>query len=768
MIDSIELRSWKTHADTKIEFRKGTNVLIGIMGAGKSSVMDAISFALFGTFPALKQKRVSLDGIIMSRPEQRKSAEVKLTFTINGNEYVVSRKIEKNAGSSASLEKNGKNLQTQPERVNEEIEKVLGMNYDTFSRAIYAEQNRLDYMLELRKGDRKKQIDEMLNLDKFARAEENATSMINNIKSAIADEEQMVENIDISSAKEQLNSMVQEKEKTERSISALESGRKEIEREVASRKSELDSYKKEYEKRKALTEELNKIRGGMSSLRSEIEKIASMNISMNDAKEEFERLEKDIANRLKELDSAIKKEKEAERKLGELQSTALQQEKKIEEKNRLLKKLGEIDEKRLSDELAAKTKEMKDLENAAAAAASKKKEEEKWLKELLEHMGTCPLCRQTLSDELREKLINDRKNEIARLDKESKDSKEKAESRDVEAAKLQEALNAAKAAKDRLKEYEGIDEAIAKLDKERESAKREAELASAQAEELNKKLEAARKEHGEAKLKLDYARRLEAYKKELAEEEARQEKIAGELQNIKVDEKAIYEAQDLLSKGSAKLSELSSKLEGEKKYMDSIVRQIDEKAGEIAKFEAMKARIEGRRAMVADLNKFKRALVDTEAMLRSNLVESVNALMQDVWPKLYPYGDFTSIRLSAEKDDYVLEINAQANGSDNWVEVESVASGGERSITALVLRIALSMVIVPNLRWIILDEPTHNLDRAGISKLIEVLGNTLPEVVEQVFIITHDESLKDISPASIYMLDRDKASNGATIIGEIA
>lgn len=768
MIDSIELRSWKTHADTKIEFRKGTNVLIGIMGAGKSSVMDAISFALFGTFPALKQKRVSLDGIIMSRPEQRKSAEVKLTFTINGNEYVVSRKIEKNAGSSASLEKNGKNLQTQPERVNEEIEKVLGMNYDTFSRAIYAEQNRLDYMLELRKGDRKKQIDEMLNLDKFARAEENATSMINNIKSAIADEEQMVENIDIGSAKEQLNSMVQEKEKTERSISALESGRKEIEREVASRKSELDSYKKEYEKRKALTEELNKIRGGMSSLRSEIEKIASMNISMNDAKEEFERLEKDIANRLKELDSAIKKEKEAERKLGELQSTALQQEKKIEEKNRLLKKLGEIDEKRLSDELAAKTKEMKDLENAAAAAASKKKEEEKWLKELLEHMGTCPLCRQTLSDELREKLINDRKNEIARLDKESKDSKEKAESRDVEAAKLQEALNAAKAAKDRLKEYEGIDEAIAKLDKERESAKREAELASAQAEELNKKLEAARKEHGEAKLKLDYARRLEAYKKELAEEEARQEKIAGELQNVKVDEKAIYDAQDLLSKGSAKLSELSSKLEGEKKYMDSIVKQIDEKAGEIAKFEAMKARIEGRRAVVADLNKFKRALVDTEAMLRSGLVESVNALMQDVWPKLYPYGDFTSIRLSAEKDDYVLEINAQANGSDNWVEVESVASGGERSITALVLRIALSMVIVPNLRWIILDEPTHNLDRAGISKLIEVLGNTLPGVVEQVFIITHDESLKDISPASIYMLDRDKASNGATIIGEIA
>ncbi len=60
MIESIKLTNWKTHKETFIRFDKGVNVIVGVMGAGKSSVMDAISFALFGSFPALKHKKVNL------------------------------------------------------------------------------------------------------------------------------------------------------------------------------------------------------------------------------------------------------------------------------------------------------------------------------------------------------------------------------------------------------------------------------------------------------------------------------------------------------------------------------------------------------------------------------------------------------------------------------------------------------------------------------------------------------------------------------------
>ena len=187
MITAIELKNWKTHKHSRMEFSQGANIIIGVMGAGKSSILDAMSFALFGTFPALNHKRVSISNLIMSRPKQETKAEVSLEFSAKGSKYKVLRRID-GSSSNAFLEKDGKYMQTQAERVNEEIEKLLEIDYDTFARAVYAEQNGLDYFLSLRKGDRKKQIDAMLGLDRFAAAEENATSLVNTIRSLIADE----------------------------------------------------------------------------------------------------------------------------------------------------------------------------------------------------------------------------------------------------------------------------------------------------------------------------------------------------------------------------------------------------------------------------------------------------------------------------------------------------------------------------------------------------------------------------------------------------
>ncbi|MCL4403200.1 SMC family ATPase [Candidatus Marsarchaeota archaeon] len=137
MLEYIELTNWKTHGSSTLKFQKGVNVLIGLMGAGKSSVMDAISFALFGTFPALKHKRVKTSDIIRNVPDEHDYAAVTLGFDSEGDRYVVSRRIPKSGTASARLEKNGKPFQTQPTKVTEEIEGILKIDYDTFSRAIY-------------------------------------------------------------------------------------------------------------------------------------------------------------------------------------------------------------------------------------------------------------------------------------------------------------------------------------------------------------------------------------------------------------------------------------------------------------------------------------------------------------------------------------------------------------------------------------------------------------------------------------------------------
>ena len=58
MLREMTLKNWKTHLDSKIEFVNGTNAIIGNVGTGKSSILDAICFGLFGTFPNLQAKKV--------------------------------------------------------------------------------------------------------------------------------------------------------------------------------------------------------------------------------------------------------------------------------------------------------------------------------------------------------------------------------------------------------------------------------------------------------------------------------------------------------------------------------------------------------------------------------------------------------------------------------------------------------------------------------------------------------------------------------------
>ena len=768
MIGRIELTNWKTHADTRINFRKGTNVLIGIMGAGKSSVMDAISFAFFGTFPALKHKRVSLEGIITNRPEEKESAEVKLEFSVGGNDYSVRRIVEKGGGSSALLKKNGSNLQTQPERVNEEIEKILGLNYDTFSRAIYAEQNRLDYMLELRKGDRKKQIDEMLNLDRFAAAEENATSLINNIRNAIADEETMLSGIDLNVTKGQLEKLSEERKKVEEGIRKLDSDRAGKAEVVEGKRKEMEGYRKDYERKKKIGEEVSSLSGRAETLKKEIEKITKMGI---DSKETA-RLIEEYGRKSDALNEEIGKlkieERERAKRVGELEGSIATLSKKVIEKNRLEGELSKEKPEELKRIVEERTELSRKMADAVAKSRSRLEEEEKWKKELEKHLGACPICRRELDEALRKKLIVERDELIGRLGAEIKAGEAEKAKAEKELKEYAERYDKSVRIAERVKEYAGVEKEVDEARSEAEKERKEDNRLVSKIDERSRQLEAERNAYNDAKTKMEYVNRKNNYERELAEEAGRMEKLKREGEGIKVDEKRLYELQDMLTADSATLSDLKSKLEGEKKYLDSIVKQIDDKAKEIGRFEAMKAGIESRRFIVNDLNKFKSALVDTEALLRNNLVQSVNSILQSLWPKLYPYGDYTSLRLTAQRDDYVLEINAPKVGEDGWSEVDSVASGGERSITALALRVALSMVIVPNLRWMILDEPTHNLDRAGISKLIEVLGGALPSIVEQVFIITHDESLRDISSASVYVLDRDKAANGTTTVGGIS
>jgi DNA repair exonuclease SbcCD ATPase subunit len=138
--------------------------------------------------------------------------------------------------------------------------------------------------------------------------------------------------------------------------------------------------------------------------------------------------------------------------------------------------------------------------------------------------------------------------------------------------------------------------------------------------------------------------------------------------------------------------------------------------------------------------------------------------MQSIWGELYPYKDIFNIRLGIEEGDYVLQLQ----DSSGWIAADGIASGGERSIACLALRIALSLVLAPSVGMLVLDEPTANLDAKSIEELANVLREKITKFVEQVFLITHDPSLENAVSGYLYRLEREKAKDGFTKVSLIS
>src|SRR4030095_5384723 len=173
MIKSIRLVNWRSHADSRLEFRKGTNLLVGIMGAGKSSILEGISFGLFGTFPSVERRKLKLENVVrLNEPE----AGIILEFEWEGHTYRLERAIErskKGSSSSAELYRDGSMVEHGPVAVNAYIKNLTGVDYDLFTRAIYSEQNNIDHFFNLNAGKRKEELDALLGLDRFEQARSN-------------------------------------------------------------------------------------------------------------------------------------------------------------------------------------------------------------------------------------------------------------------------------------------------------------------------------------------------------------------------------------------------------------------------------------------------------------------------------------------------------------------------------------------------------------------------------------------------------------------
>lgn len=775
MITAVALKNWRSHLESRLSFSEGTNCFVGSIGSGKTSILDAICFALFGTFPLLQQKKLKLEDVVMKKPKKQSTAEVEVVFEVNGDTYKVRRKIEKGRTSQAEIVKNNEFLETQSQKVTEEIEKILKIDYELFTRAVYSEQNQLDMFLTIPKGQRMKRIDQLLELDRFESARASTVAITNSCKSSIMEKQNIalslekdesLRNLDI--IRKEIENLESDKEKLRIDLINAKKSRASLSEKL----NYLEKQEKELQRISEKTASVSAVSRQISSDIAEIEKsldaiavedlekeIENKSVEIRDLEENIEAEQRNLSLLKQELadNSALAKLIYSER-LPDLEA-------KLKEKKDIEKLLKRKSIEQLIEKFKESSKNLEEHQLELQVAVVKISELEKSIKGLSTTKEKCPVCDSKLTEEKKKELIKQKKDEIEDLDKEHSKLETKIEKLKETVEELRDSIEELERLEEKLKDLGDVEADIEKQKKDYEKLASEVETNSNEIKMLEKVIQNLDKgfekyivEQEQLKQKLskraEYDKKEKFYR-ELKEEITQLEKMKEELETTfsrEVVEKLRREQESVIETEKsieAKLDNIST-IENEKK------KRVQELENKKQALDSYKLEIRKLEALTDQLELLESALAATQEQLRKNFISVVNQAMHEIWQNIYPYGDFFSIRLGID-GDYVLQLQ----DSTGWISAD-IVSGGERSIACLALRIAFALVLAPQLRWLVLDEPTHNLDAKAVDVLATVLRERINEFVEQVFLITHDPSLESAVSGYLYRLEREKGRDDFT------
>jgi exonuclease SbcC len=781
MITKVKLKNWRTHLDSELNFSEGTNCFVGPMGAGKTSVMDAICFGLFGTFLNLQQRKIKLEDIIMKKPMQKNKAEVSVTFEINGTEFTVKRIIE-NGRSTAELRRGGELVEgPQSTKVTSEVERILKMDYDLFTRAVYSEQNQLDMFLTIPKGQRMKKIDQLLAIDKFEKARSNTKSLMGRCLDSLREKERVVQNLEtdeslkkIEMLKRQLMEFQEKEARYEKQLQDVAKKKSGMEKDISNMKSQQKRLQEIEEEKKKFTALIEVTEKDIEKLKDELVEFAEM------TKDQMEKELEIISDDIQKINSQIEDERRnmdnlreeyaednAAIKLIESERMPRLQE-SADEFKRIENELKKNPLRKLESELNKSKNQLEKDQIKLQKAIAKISEIEDSVNELKLAGSSCPVCSGKLTPAKKSKLLKSRNKKIDELKKEIKKLQPDVIKIKRSIKKLEENINEAKILKQKFEELKDSEKELKSLNDLLSKSKSKTKVFETQKKMFEKNIEMLESKLNNLKSKQDKIKQFLSKEKEVSEKLERSKQYRQNLVMLEQEKEHYasfsasvlekFEADYMSMLGlereiETNLKNLSTILEDKKKILEEVESKIN-------MLENYKREIRKTQAISEQLRLLENALVITQEQLRKEFVSAVNEAMQAMWNELYPYGDIYNIRLGIEGGDYVLQLQ----DSTGWIPADGIASGGERSMACLALRIAFSLVLAPQLKWLVLDEPTANLDSKAIDILAVVLREKLSQFVDQSFLITHDEKLKEAVSGFCYEFNRDKSKDEATKI----
>jgi DNA repair protein SbcC/Rad50 len=272
--------------------------LTGATGAGKSSLVDAMIFALYGRIPRLGGRAVAP---VISAGVDR--ARVRLDFEVDGASYTAVRLAQRTGSGGATvkearLEAGDKVLADGADNVTRAVEDLLKLGFEDFTRTVVLPQGEFARFLNATPAERQNLLRGLLALDVYGKVRQLATSRQAAAEALVESARHKLDRVEVPTP--------EDIEELATRVAALEA----LEAEIARSERRLGALQREHENAGA---EVTRLVGGMERLRA---------VRAPDRLEELGGLVADSLGRVVEAEEALK-EATAELKVIEAEIAGL-------------------------------------------------------------------------------------------------------------------------------------------------------------------------------------------------------------------------------------------------------------------------------------------------------------------------------------------------------------------------------------------------------------------------------------------------------------
>lgn len=332
MIESIEIENVLSHRRTALKLRPGVTVIVGPNGSGKTSIIDAITYALFSTHsrdPHSRREAIIRQGSSFAR--------ISVAFSVGSTRYLIVKGVYRNQTGDVKLyraDNRGSTLIASGARsVEAELRSILGVDPKIADKLYVTRQGEVERLL-LDKEARLKLFNTIFKLESMKKAYERLHIVISKLQLKM----------------QLLSKRLDELERDLRDLELVRTRHRETLDELNRLAAQEQDLERELQRVEAEYRRLKQLREVQKELQAEVSKLAS---SFELLQEELRRLERELAEKpkvereLRELEDrvqALSKAQELHELYGKLQEMDKDLARKEEELAKVEEKLGALQE----------------------------------------------------------------------------------------------------------------------------------------------------------------------------------------------------------------------------------------------------------------------------------------------------------------------------------------------------------------------------------------------------------------------------------------